>query len=261
MGWRVPVWQRVTVALAPGALADSSTASGRPTSRPRPTITTWEPSTWTFSRRSSSTMPTAVHGRIGIELGHGIQDLPLGRGRWQRDLARVDPPSRSRPLLGADIDVGGLVVADQHRRKARPRPHAGQPLDLVGQLLLDLRRHRPAVQRPRRHPSPSCRASRAINATATWPGGARYRTQRHDAAKAGAALPGGARSRRRQAGARRDRAGPGRAVLRDQPGAVLGGDRPPLRQARQPLLAGAAPLRVHATAAGPRRAGPPAGAG
>ena len=58
----VPVWQRVTVALAPGALADSSTARGRPTSRPRPTMTAWLPSTGTRSRRSSSTMPMAVQG-------------------------------------------------------------------------------------------------------------------------------------------------------------------------------------------------------
>src|SRR6266568_4206765 len=88
-----------------------------------------------------------------------------------------------------------------------------------------------AVIRPPRAELPE-----PINATATWPGGAQYRTQRHDAARAGAAHPGGARRRRRQAGARRDRAGPGRAVLRDQPGAVLGGDRLPLRQARPPLL-------------------------
>src|SRR6266568_5479714 len=43
-----------------------------------------------------------------------------------------------------------------------------------------------AVIRPPRAELPE-----PINATATWPGGAQYRTQRHDAARAGAAHPGG----------------------------------------------------------------------
>ena len=53
---------------------------------------------------------------------------------------------------------------------------------------------------------------------------------------------------------RRGRPRPAGAVLRHQPGPVLGRHRPPLRPAGQPLLAGPAPLRLHRRAAAPGRA-------
>src|SRR5215218_656935 len=57
---RVPVWQRVTVAFSERRV--SSSPSGRPTVRPRPTTTTSAPAIGTSCRRSSSITPTGVHG-------------------------------------------------------------------------------------------------------------------------------------------------------------------------------------------------------
>src|SRR2546430_2275942 len=61
----------------------------------------------------------------------------------------------------------------------------------------------------------------------------------------GPTLPRGGRGGAREDDPRRHRAAVAGAVRGDQPGAVLGCDRSPLRPARQPVLEGAARRGVH----------------
>ena len=56
----MPVWQSVMVAFSERRV--SSSPSGRPTVRPRPTTTTSAPAISTSCRRSSSMIPIGVHG-------------------------------------------------------------------------------------------------------------------------------------------------------------------------------------------------------
>ena len=72
--------------------------SGRPTVRPRPTTTTWAPAIGTSWRRSSSTMPTGVHGSGAGSAQHepaeveGVQAVDV--------LGRVDRATAARTRRG-----------------------------------------------------------------------------------------------------------------------------------------------------------------
>ena len=107
---------------------------------------------------------------VGVELGHRGQHVLLGGVGWELHPPRPDAQALGRPLLGADVDVGGLVVADQDRGQGRPPAGRGQPLHLAGQLGPDRRRRRPAVQHPRRHRHPSLEPSLPCRGQAILPG-------------------------------------------------------------------------------------------
>src|SRR5829696_7646960 len=217
----------------------------------------------------------AVDLLVGVEPGHRGQHVPLGGVGRQLDPPRPDPRPLGRPLLGADIDAGGLVVADQHRGQGRAPALGGQLLDLLGQLGPDRRRRRPAVQHPRdhRHLSPGAvHVSAAARLSSRGHGspispihrGTTPAVPRTPPIHRGTtpAVPRTPPAHPRRAGrgrgrvrARRAPARPAGAVLRHQPGAVVGRGRSPLRPAREPVLEGPAPGRPDLPPARPRRGG------
>src|SRR5204862_6793704 len=94
----------------------------------------------------------AVDALVRVQLRDQREELVLGRLRGQPQVARLDADRLGGPLLAADVDVGGRVVADEHRGE----PDVAETGDPLGDLLADAGGERLAVDQRRCHrPEPS----------------------------------------------------------------------------------------------------------
>ena len=89
----------------------------------------------------------AVDRVVRVELRHRLEHLCLARGLRQADVSGADPDLLRGLVLGADVDVGGGVVAHEHRREA----DAAELGDLRLHLLADARGKRLPVHDRRCH--------------------------------------------------------------------------------------------------------------
>ena len=83
-----------------------------------------------------------------VELRDETEHVLLGRVLREAVVAGLDTGLIRGLVLAADVDVRGGVVADEHGREAED---AAELRDLLGDLLADPRRERPAVHDRRRH--------------------------------------------------------------------------------------------------------------
>ena len=92
----------------------------------------------------------AVHAVVVVQPGNDLEDVVLGGVGRQPCVKGLDPGRRRRLVLEPDVDVGGRIVADQHRRES----DMSELRHLVLHLGTDARGESLAVHQRGRHCRP-----------------------------------------------------------------------------------------------------------
>jgi len=83
---------------------------------------------------------------VAVQPSHRREQLVLGRVAREVDLLRAHPDLSTGLVLGPEIDARCLVVADKNRGESWLGAAIHERHGALGDLRLDLRRDRPAVQ-------------------------------------------------------------------------------------------------------------------